>query len=742
MGTRALHRSFSSGELTPELFGRVDLSKAQEGLALCQNFQILPHGPAVNRPGTLYVQQVKNIAVATRVIPFTYNSAQAFAIQMGAGYFRFHFQGTTLGAGSPAAWSNVTAYVQGSLAVSGGVNYYCILANTNQAPPNATYWYAMPSDGTYEIPNPYAAADLFDIHFVQSSDVLTLVHPGYAARELRRVGATNWQLVTVTFAPPTNTITAATLTANIVTSIPAGGNISFQYAVTTVAPDTFEESPVIGAGTTAAANNNLNYANNTNTVTWTDSSPGTSIRYNVYRLFQGTWAYVGQATSSPFTDNNITPDSTKTPPLSDSKFSTGAGYYPASVSYFEQRRCFAGTTNLPQNFWATKSGTESNMTYTIPTLSDNRLAFRIAAREASAVRHIVPVSSLILLTASCEFVVTAPSAGGLSPSNLSVRPQSYIGANNVQPIVVGNTVLFAAARGGHIREMSYDFRVNGYLTNDIAILAPHLFDYNSIVDMTYCKGPIPTLWCVSSSGKLLGMTYVPEQQIAAWHQHVTGNTATDGFESVCCITENNEDVLYAVVRRTLSGTTYRFIEQLHTRLYATLADSYYVDCGAQQTFGSPVTTVSGLSWLNGQTVNILADGAVVPPQVVTSGSITLPHSASKVAVGLPIVAKLQTMPVTTQTDPAAGQGVLKNVNKIYIRVYRSSGIYAGPDFTHLTPYRLRSTEPYGSPPNLISDLVELILTPTWGQSGQVCIQQTDPLPLDVSLISMDLAVGG
>lgn len=76
--------------------------------------------------------------------------------------------------------------------------------------------------------------------------------------------------------------------------------------------------------------------------------------------------------------------------------------FPAAVSYFSQRRVFAGTYSQPQNIWMTKSGTESNMSYSIPTREDDRIAFRVAAREANTIRHIVPLNKLILLTSSAE----------------------------------------------------------------------------------------------------------------------------------------------------------------------------------------------------------------------------------------------------------------------------------------------------------------------------------------------------
>jgi hypothetical protein len=103
LGEKATDRSFAGGELSPDMYGRVDLAKYQTGLALCRNAFVLPHGPVENRPGTEFVKEVKNSANAARLIPFTFNFTQTMAIEVGAGYFRFHSQAGTLLAGTPAA---------------------------------------------------------------------------------------------------------------------------------------------------------------------------------------------------------------------------------------------------------------------------------------------------------------------------------------------------------------------------------------------------------------------------------------------------------------------------------------------------------------------------------------------------------------------------------------------------------------------------------------------------------------
>lgn len=678
---RTLQRSFAGGEVSPEMFGRSDDAKYLSGLARCRNFTTKPQGPAENRPGFAFVREVKDSTKRTRLIPFTYSTTQTMVIELGAGTFRFHTQGgTLLSAGTP-----------------------------------------------YEVANPYAVADLFDIHYVQSADVLTLVHPNYAPRELRRLGATNWQLTTLSFAAPISAPGAPTLVAAGHTAV----KYTYYYVVTAIGADGIGES---AASTASSAGGNLYETGATVTISW--SAVTGASRYNVYKLHGGLYGYIGQTAGLSIVDDNITPDLSQVPPIYDAMFS-GSGDYPGAVSYYEQRRCFAGTTNKPQNIWMTRSGTESNMSYSLPVRDDDRIAFRVAAREANTIRHIVPLTQLLLLTSSAEWRVTSVNSDAITPSTISVSPQSYVGASNVQPTIINNTLLYGAARGGHVRELAYNWQASGFITGDLSLRAPHLFDTYDIVDMAYGKAPQPIVWFVSSSGNLLGLTYVPEQQIGAWHWH-----DTDGvFESCAVVAEGNEDRLYCVIRRTIDGNTVRYVERLASRHFDAQADAFFVDCGATYS-GIPADEISGLDHLEGKVVNILADGAVHPQRTVTGGAITLDAEASTVQIGLPIVADLETLPAAMALrDGSLGQGRVKNVNKVWLRVHRSSGIFVGPDENTLVEAKQRTTEPYGSPPALKSDEIEITLTPTWGASGQVFVRQADPLPLTIVAMSAEVALG-
>ena len=413
--------------------------------------------------------------------------------------------------------------------------------------------------------------------------------------------------------------------------------------------------------------------------------------------------------------------------------------YPQCATYFEQRRVFASTPNEPQGIWMSKSGTDSDFSYCIPVRSDDRVKFKIASRERHEVRHLVPLNRLIVLTEAGEWVVTSANSDAITPTSVQLKAQSFVGANMVQPLIINNTVLYAASRGGHVRELGYNYNAGGYVTADVSIRASHLFDNYEIVDASYAKAPWPIAWWVNSNGSLLGLTYVPDQQIAAWHEHTTQGGV---FEAVACVAENKIDAVYVVTRRMVNGSEQRFIERMAEREVDTDEDAFFVDNGGTYK-GDPTKTISGLTWLEGERVSILADGAEMPQQVVKDGRITLPVEARTVHVGLPIDAEIQTLPVTIPLkDGSDGGSLTKNVNKVFMRVYRSSGIFIGPEDGELVEFRQRTTEQPGSPPTPVTGGIDVDLQPHWTDSGSVILEQKSPLPLTILSIAANMELGG
>lgn len=730
MGDVLVHRrSFAGGEITPEFYGRIDDIKYQTGLALCKNFIVLPHGPVANRPGTKYVAEVKTPAKATRLLPFQRAFDDTLVIEFGESYFRFFSLGQRIVTGTLASWSAATAFTIGDLTTWLGVRYYCVTAHTNQEPPNSSYWYPLTSD-ILEVPHTYTEAQLADVKIVQSGDVITLVHKSHPPRELSRLSATKWTLASVLFAP---TLSAPTGTGGVATpGATPGTPFNTLYVITAL--NSFGDESLQSASITVS--NNLYDDGAYNTLSW--SAVTGAARYNVYKRAAGLYGYIGQTDAVTFQDDNIASDPGRTPPL-DIQLFNSANNYPGTVGYFDQRRVFAATITNPQTTVLTKSGTESNINYSIPAQEADSIQFKIAARGADAILDVVPMQDLVLTTAAGLWRVSGGVSELLSPDTITARQQTFVGATSTTPVLAGNNLIYAASRGGHLREFGFDSDKNGYVSGDVSIRAPHLFDGYSVERLAFSLSPWPIIWAVSSSGKLLGMTYVPEQQVGAWHQHVTDGT----FEDSATVVENAIDVNYLIVQRTLGGVTSRFIEYMQpfaSRDFTDPTSQYFVDCGATYD-GAPATTISGLDWLEGESVSILADGAVVAPQTVVGGAIDLPAAASVVHVGLGYEADFQTPPVALEIAGYA-QGRPKNVNTVFMRVYRSSGIFAGPSFTELREYKQRTLEDMGSPVDLKSEEVEIVVDNAWTDDARVCVRQSDPLALTVLSITMDMAIGG
>lgn len=675
MAIRQYQRAFNGGEVSPSMFARIDDGKYQTGMALCKNFLIEPQGPIVMRPGFKYVNHTKHAGKKARLIPFNFSISQTMVLEFGERYVRFHTQGQTVlgGGGQP-----------------------------------------------YEIETPYLEADLFDIHYVQSADVMTLVHPNYPPKELRRYGATDWRLVDIKFGSSLSAPTGLSASQTINKDVTNPTDYKRTYAVTALLADGTEES-VRSSPVTIDCNP---YGDGSyNTIKW-NSVAGAGL-YRVYRDQGGVWAYVGQTDSTQIVDENISPDASITPPIYDAVFEDND--YPGAVSYFEQRRWFGGTRDRPNNLWATRPGTESDMSYSLPSQTDDRIAVRVAAREANRILHIVPLSHLMLMTGAAEWRVSPLNSDAITPESMSVRPQSYVGASNVQPLVIGSSMIYGAGRGGHLRELGYNYEAGGYISGDVCLRAPHLFDNKTIVDLAYSKAPSPVVWAVSSSGKMIAMTYLPEQQVGGFSTIETKGT----IESVCVVAEGDEDIVYVEVLRTMNGQTVRFVERMVERRYTELKECIFVDCAGTYR-GEARTEITGLSWLEGETVNILADGAVEPPQVVKDGKITLTYPAEVVHVGLPFTADMKTLPVAMALqDGSYGSGHKKNVREVFFRVVNSSGTQAGPSFDKLAEYPARSTEFAGSAPDPITDEVGFQIQPQWSQGGQVCVRQKYPLPLRI-----------
>lgn len=702
-----IQSSFNAGELSPQLKGRIDLQKYKNGCETLYNFLPQLYGPARKRPGTRFVREVKTSANAVRLIPFEYSTEQAYVLEFGNQYIRF--------------------YANGGIVINGG--------------------------GPYEISSPYSSADLSELDYAQSADVIYISHPNYPPYKLSRLGATNWTIAAVTFDwPPfndenttTTTFTASavtgtgiTITASASTFVSADVGSYFKFSeVIESKYDQWEPGKSISSGALRHYDGNLYEATSTGTTggrppihrTGTESDGGVNWQF----LHNGAgYAQITAYTSATVVTATVVSRLPATATSGTVKWAEGAWSsrrgYPRAVTFYEDRLWFAGSNSRPQTLWASTSGDYENHQY--GTNDDDALNYTINTQDMNTIQWLAPTKILAIGTANGEFSLGATgSDAAVTPTNVRIIPQTTYGsADDVRPLRIGSSILFLQRARRKIREYVYNFETDAFVAANMNVLAEHIAQ-DGIVDLSYQQEPNQIVWAPLTTGELTGMTYERAEDVVGWHrQNVDGIV-----ESVVTIPhwDGDQDVVWMVVRRTINGSTKRYVEYMEK--YLTDEYAFYVDSGLTYD-GSPTTTITGLSHLEGETVAVLADGAVHPNRVVTSGSITLQAAASVVNVGLPYVARVKTMPLEAGATDGVAQGKTMRINNLVIRLFQTgAGLWYGPNETTLDemPFR-RSNDPMDEALPLFTGDTNLLPWPSgYENSPQIVIEHRLPTPCTV-----------
>lgn len=321
--------------------------------------------------------------------------------------------------------------------------------------------------------------------------------------------------------------------------------------------------------------------------------------------------------------------------------------YPKSVTVYEQRLWFGGTTTSPQTIFA--SGAGDYLNFTVGSRDSDGLKFSIASDSADELIHIKASRNLLALTSGTEFVIAGSSTVGITPSSIRVAPQTYHGSTDAPPIRIGNELIFIQ-RGKRIaRAISYSLEYEQNIAPDITVLAEHITDGN-IKTTTFNQTPDYTIWMIKEDGTLISVSRLVEYNQTGWAQHNTLGL----FEGCATIPGANFDNTFFVVNRTIDGQTKRFVEVMD------YSQPIYTDCSITLTSSPATKSWSGLDHLEGEEVSVVADGKVHPPVTVTSGSITLQYKASSIDVGLPYYTKVKMLhPLAVDTN---GQSIDKKVS--------------------------------------------------------------------------------
>lgn len=417
------------------------------------------------------------------------------------------------------------------------------------------------------------------------------------------------------------------------------------------------------------------------------------------------------------------------------------GQIPAIVSYYQQRRVFANTTDNPQTVYSTQTANYDSLRTSSPLRDDDAITFTIASNQLNEIRHIVSLDSLIFLTSAAEWKTTEGEGEVLTPYTIGVKVQSYNGASWTRPVVVDDSVIYVQNKGAKLRDLSYEFSADKYAGNDLSIMADHFFEGFQITEMAYADEPYGIVWCVRNDGVLLGLTYQREHQVWGWHKHTTNGL----FESVTTVTEGDRDALYCVVNRTVGGSTVRYVERMEPRYVGDAEDCFCVDSGLTYD-GAPATVISGLDHLEGEDVTVLADGNEVAGLTVSSGTITLPIEASVVQVGMSYLPVIETLDIDIASPSETLKASQISVFEVTIEILNSRDFWIGAktdsgSFTEMREVKPRyDSDNYGAIV-LKSGKEKISNEPEWGSTGGLRIEQRAPLPLAITSIIPDVDVG-
>ncbi len=683
---QAQQYTFGGGEWSPEMYGRSDFAPSTTACRLVSNFVLLPQGPATRRPGTLFVKETKDSGSAV-LIPFIFSTDQAYALEFGDKYFR-------------------------------------VFRDRGQ-----------PEGAPIEIATPYVAADLADLYWTQSADILYLLHPKYRPRKIKRTSDINWTVEELDFEGgpflPENIDETITITPSAAT----GTGITL-----TASSDIFEAEHVgalwkLRATDLSGVDNWQNGTSYTNarvvneslfyTMTGGPTSSGNkapvheegkrsdggvdwAFESGIFGIVRITAVASGTSATADVIERIPHPTvSTGTTEWAEGAWSDKRGW--PSVGVFHEERLWLGrTAHEPQTIWSTVvggfgpdkelfNGSEKNG----DVLADNAITRTLADDEVNAVRAMMSADPLRILTEGGEWVIEASSLGeALTPENVTAVKATSVGAAQVRPVKIDQQIYFVQRNKRRLHEMAYNIQADAFGSPDMTQLARHL-GRAGFKRIAYQKQPWSIIWAVDEDGGLYGFTIRREEDVLGWQRHPLGGTDVKVL-SVAVTPETDQDDVWLIVERTINGLTKRYVEVLSSEYRPVdandKADAVFLD-SAIQFDSAPTTGFAGAEHLAGETVGVWADGAILPDVTVAQdGTFTIARAASKVTVGLDYAGKsaLESLPLEPGNQGGASLGFPKAAHRLGVRFVDTLLARYGRPGAMLDAQFRKTSDPLGS----------------------------------------------
>ena len=405
-----IYPNFARGEVSPLMFGRIDIEQYPTCLDKCRNTYIRPYGCATRLTGTEFISDTKNSG-KVRLLKFVFSATDSYIIECGAGYFRFYQDGAPI---------------------------------MNGANP-------------YEIVNDYYEDQLDTIQYVQLDDVIKLTclpHNGDNStakpKELIRTASNNWTFQNVTF-KETPYLDQNTTDITITPSATTGSSITL-----TASADYFTSSMVganmwIGTKVTDSATNK-DVQGYVKITAYTDAKHVTA---SVQSTLSGASATKLWGEGA-FSDYRGYPSCVA---LYDGRL--WYGRTPTQPRNLYGSKPYAYETFTP----AVDNEDDAGINIQLATNANG---------DGSDIKWIIGASYLLCGTYGGEFVIRGTGDGAITATDISARQRTNWGGEPVQPIVAGTFVHFLQRNGNKLRQFQYDFYYDSYKAVDVSIFSEHL----------------------------------------------------------------------------------------------------------------------------------------------------------------------------------------------------------------------------------------------------------------------------
>ncbi len=701
--------NFTAGEISPKCYGRVDISRYQNGAQSMPNCQVNIYGGAERRRGKRFVAPTKTAAKKSRLIPYIFSTTQAYMLEFGDLYMRVYVQ-------------------SGGQVLVGGV--------------------------PYEIATPYTEAMLADLDYTQGADTMFLFHPLVPINVLHRIFSNFWTIgpAPLTVQPfeeightfnQVLTLSNATVGTGRTATVPGatflaadvGRRISYQSGLALITGFTSSTSVTVDvqvafSTTTLPANLWELLDSPQTTVTPSAKDPvGASITLTAaaaaWRLedegkfvrINGGLVQIDTFTSATIVDATIKEalDAVVGSPanawsLEASVWNAGNGY-PRTGALYEQRLCPAGSPRYPQTVWGSKSGLFYD--FTIGTNDDDAFSFSLPSTgQINPIQRMVTAKALFPLTYGGEYTMEGGNDLPLTPTNVKSRAPSVYGCNIVKPVRIGNEIMFVQRAGRKIRSLAFNIAEDTYRAPDLTVLAEHITQ-SGVIDMAYQQEPGSVLYCVRADGKMASLTIDRDEGVTAWTP-----LSTDGlYESVASIPNATGDETWVIVQRTVNGAQVRYVERFETGLNT--------DCAITGTDAVGKKIWTGIDHLEGRSVAVKADGTYQGMLTVTGGAITLARNAKAVEIGLPYSNSVTLLRPEIQSGEGSAQGNPQRTHEISMLLAETIGCKINGD---VIPFREFGSDLLDVPPEAFSGFKRAGLTGWYRGDEQITITQDEPYP--------------